>query len=101
MQTNEQTFKLVTGEDFIFSVYDDKLLFMHSAFTSSQLELNDFGVQLDLHPKQAKLGFLFTKPKLSAQYLSFYFDKSEYKPLQTYFRALGFPVHESIHNFEE
>ena len=90
MQYHERNFELwhKTGE-ITFSIYEDRLLFIHSDFTSSQLVLNEIGVQLLEQPKNTKLSFLSTK---SEQCVQLYFEPSEFKPLKDYFQSLGFPV---------
>ena len=89
--TLEKPFKLITGEEVVFSIYRGELLFLHSAFISSQFVLNEFGVNVYATKSHSKLELIFTK---SEQHIGLYFELCEFKPLQKYFRSLGFPVPE-------
>lgn len=96
--THQQEFTMRNGRKITFSVFEQRLLFIHSDFTSSQLGLDDFGIEVTNNIETIKLGFWFTLTKKdgtpSDQFLSFYFALEEFKPLQKYFRALGYPVPE-------
>jgi len=92
MADHEQTFKLMRcTESITFSIFDNKLLFIHSPFTSSQIKLDGMGVAVDNERSQAKVGFWFAGGE---NYISFYFCPSEYKHLRKYFMALGYPCPE-------
>lgn len=86
----EQDFKL--NNSFVsitFSVFDKKLLFLHSQFTSSQFVLDEFGVRVIKNRSSVKVEFMFTN---SMQAIGLYFDINEYDALVAYFKSLGYPV---------
>lgn len=88
----EQSFELTDGSAPVtFSVFDDKLLFIHSNFTSSQFWLDDFGVQVMHQGKNVQVGLMF---KNGHNYLSLFFRGDQYDTLLRYFRQLGYPCPE-------
>lgn len=85
----ETSFKLVSGEELVFTNFKNRLLFLHTDTMSAQLVLNDIGVQIQRQPKNIKVGFLSTK---SEAYHSFYFMLDEYFKLRNFFKLLNFPL---------
>lgn len=83
-------FKLIGDINLEFSVFEDKLLFIHSSFLSGQYALDLLSVQILLQPKNVKV-MLFLKGDLSVDgYLGFYFNLDQFVPLVDFFKSLGF-----------
>lgn len=89
MLTNEIDIELVAGGVLHFSVQDNTLLFIHSDFISSQLPINQIGVNITHQGHNVSLAF----PQGSSQaYQNWFLAKTEYHKAIDYFRSLGFPV---------
>jgi len=90
----KQSFKLYNSDQKItFTCFEDRLLFIHSDFTSSQFRLDDFGINLMPQSKCIQFQMWFTSGE---NYLSLFFDNSEHEPLAQFFRKLGYPCHNTI-----
>ena len=86
----EESFKLFNCDcEITFSIFDDRLLFIHSPFTSSQLILNEMGV--NLLPQESCLQLQFYL-KGGENYLSLMFRTDQAEGLYKYFLRLGYPM---------
>jgi len=88
--SHEKSFILDCDIELKFSVFDDKLLFLHSKFMSGQYILDRVAIYVKKQPKNVKVSFTSTDHGLSNDYQSYYFKSSEYYDLVTYFQALRF-----------
>ena len=88
--TNEKSFMLDCDIELKFSVFDDKLLFLHSQFMSGQYILDRVAIYVKKQPKNVKVSFTATDYGLSEDYQSYYFKSAEYYDLMRYFQALRF-----------
>lgn len=86
----EENFKLFNCDcEITFSIFDDRLLFIHSPFTSSQLILNEMGVSLMPQEECLQLQFYL---KGGENYLSLFFRTDQGESLYRYFKRLGYPM---------
>ena len=95
--THEQAFKALGGCDLTFSVFDGKLLFLHSDFMSGQYDIDLIGVDVMKQSDHVKVAFMSTLSRTVNNYASYYFEASEFEALRDYFRQLKFPVPEHIY----
>jgi len=87
---HQKSFKLHNIDaSIIFSVFDNKLLFIHSQFTSTQFALDEFGIRVEKYDDFAQVALMF---KGGENYLSLLFNGDEFDSLVKYFRVLGYPV---------
>lgn len=86
----QESFKL-SGVDakMQFSVSDNRLLFLHSPFTSSQLIIDELGVNGIEQGVAFQLQFYL---KGGENYFSFFFEKDQEDSLIKYFRKLRFKM---------
>lgn len=77
------------GGSLIFTNHENRLLFFHTGFTSSQLMLDHIGVELLLSNQCCKLSMQSTNTEQTVQ---FFFIKEDYLSLKAFFRKMGFPV---------
>jgi len=93
--TNEKSFMLICDLKMQFSVFEDKLLFLHSLFMSGQYLINPLAIDVIKHPHNTKVSFFMVDDKHCKSYQAYYFKREEFEPLVSYFKSLGFPVPES------
>ncbi len=98
--THEQAFKTLAGCDLTFSVFDDKLLFLHSDFMSGQYDIDSIGVDITKQPNSVKVAFMSVWKRTVNNYASYYFEAIEFEALRDYFRQLKFPVPQNIYPSE-
>ena len=87
---HEKSFMLDCDIELKFSVFDDKLLFLHSKFMSGQYILDLIDISVQKQPENIKVGFTCTINGLSEDYQSYYFKSDEFSNLVKYFKALRF-----------
>jgi len=93
--TNKKTFMLNCDIELTFSVFENKLLFVHSQFMSGQYIMSRIGVIITDPLNSAKVAFISTDFGLSDDYQSYYFKIKEYEELIRYFKGLGYPAPDS------
>ena len=93
--THEQAFKALGGCDLTFSVFEGKLLFLHSAFMSGQYDIDLIGVDITKQSSSVKVAFMSLVA--TENYASYYFEADEFEALTDYFRQLKFPVPEHVY----
>ena len=86
---HEKKFKLNGGGSMTLSIFENRMLFIHSVFISAQWVLDKTGVEVSDNINSIKLALHNHNIET---YQSFYFELEESEKLYLYFKALRYPL---------